>query len=169
MRWMLPGVAGGIENLARAFMHELLALDATNQYLRPGAGAVPVRLRRPRARQRPDRLPGLGMGDRAGVWDDAPGSGCWRRFDSRTVNTPEVRELSRLAELGVEIGYSFPGYIHPQLWPLRNVLVMPDIQHEYLPEFFAPEALEERRRVYTDCDRVEPTTSARFRSSRDRP
>ena len=41
----------------------------------------------------------------------------------------------------------------PQLWPLRNVLVMPDIQHEYFPEFFAPEALEERRRLYTDAAR----------------
>ena len=35
----------------------------------------------------------------------------------------------------------FPGYIHPDLWPLRNVLVVPDIQHEYFPEFFSDQAV----------------------------
>jgi glycosyltransferase involved in cell wall biosynthesis len=53
----------------------------------------------------------------------------------------------------VEIAYSFPGYIHPQVFPLRQVLVVPDIQHEYRPEFFSPEALEERQRVYTGSAR----------------
>jgi glycosyltransferase involved in cell wall biosynthesis len=67
--------------------------------------------------------------------------------------TPQVRELQWLRDLGVEIAYSFPGYIHPQVFPLRQVLVMPDIQHEYLPDFFSPEALEERQRVYTDSVR----------------
>jgi glycosyltransferase involved in cell wall biosynthesis len=58
-----------------------------------------------------------------------------------------------LKGLGAEIAYSFPGYIHPQLYPLRQVLVVPDIQHEYLPQFFSATALEERRRVYTDSIR----------------
>ena len=152
MRWMLPGVAGGIETLARAFMHELLALDATNQY----CALVPARCRYDFDIRGRDNVR-IVCQDSA--WEIARGLG--RRAGQRllaslrlpNVNTPEVRELSRLAELGVEIGYSFPGYIHPQLWPLRNVLVVPDIQHEYFPEFFAPEALEERRRLYTDAAR----------------
>ncbi len=32
LRWMLPGRAGGIENLARSFFRELLALDRHNRY-----------------------------------------------------------------------------------------------------------------------------------------
>jgi glycosyltransferase involved in cell wall biosynthesis len=35
------------------------------------------------------------------------------------------------------------------LEPLTNVLIMPDIQHEYRPEFFSARDLDERRRVYT--------------------
>jgi glycosyltransferase involved in cell wall biosynthesis len=46
-----------------------------------------------------------------------------------------------------------PGYIHPDLHSLRHVLVVPDIQHEYLPEFFPDGALEERRRIYGDAIR----------------
>ena len=61
-----------------------------------------------------------------------------------------MRDLQWLRDLDVGIAYSFPGYIHPQLFPLRHVLVVPDIQHEYLPEFFSPEALEERQRLYTE-------------------
>jgi hypothetical protein len=52
MRWMLPGLAGGIENLARAFMRTA-GLDATNQYcaLVPRvAGTTSIS----GARQRPD-------------------------------------------------------------------------------------------------------------------
>ena len=55
--------------------------------------------------------------------------------------SPEVERLRWLASLDAEIGYSFPGYIHPDLWPLRNVLVVPDIQHEYFPEFFSEQAV----------------------------
>jgi glycosyltransferase involved in cell wall biosynthesis len=64
-----------------------------------------------------------------------------------------VSELRWLKELGVEIGYSFTGYIHPQLEPLRQVLVMPDIQHEYLPQFFSPHALAERQHLYSESAR----------------
>jgi glycosyltransferase involved in cell wall biosynthesis len=152
MRWMLPGVAGGIETIARAFMRELLALDASNQY----CALVPARCRYDFDVRGHDNVR-IVCQDSA--WDVARALG-WRAEQRLlrslrlpNVNTPEVRELSRLAELGVEIGYSFPGYIHPQLWPLRNVLIIPDIQHEYFPEFFAPDALEERRRVYTDAAR----------------
>jgi glycosyltransferase involved in cell wall biosynthesis len=63
--------------------------------------------------------------------------------------TPEVDRLRRARALGAEVALSIPGYIHPDFAPLTNVLVMPDIQHEYCPEFFAPRDLDERRRVYT--------------------
>jgi glycosyltransferase involved in cell wall biosynthesis len=149
MRWMIPGAAGGIEHLARAFLTHLTALDGNNEY----AVLVPARCRhdfdlRARTNYR--------VVCQDSAWD------LIRRVSQRGERrlltalrlpdwrTPEVRNLSWLADLGVEIGYSFPGYIHPQLYPLRNVLVMPDIQHEYLPEFFSPEALAERQRVYTD-------------------
>lgn len=150
MRWMIPGVAGGIENLARAFTRELLALDRTNEY----CALLPALCRydfdvRGRSNFRvmsPDT-----------AWETTKRyAHSWRRRALASlrfpdINPPDVTLLSRLADLGVEIGYSFPGYIHPELWPLRNVLIIPDIQHEYLPEFFSSAALEERRRVYGDA------------------
>lgn len=150
MRWMIPGLAGGIENLARAFTRELLALDRSNEY----CALLPARCRydfdlRGRSNFR--------VVSHDSAWELARlyGRAFRRRVNASLhfpdVGTPEVTQLSRLADLGVEIGYSFPGYIHPELWPLRNVLIIPDIQHEYLPEFFSPAALEERRRVYGDA------------------
>src|SRR5262249_2318966 len=41
----------------------------------------------------------------------------------------------------------------PDLHPLRHVLLVPDVQHEFLPQFFPPGALEERRRLYGDSIR----------------
>src|SRR4029079_2008677 len=62
----------------------------------------------------------------------------------------EVVNLRFAQSLDAEIAYSFPGYIHPDLYSLRQVLMVPDIQHEYFSEFFSEQALEERRRLYGD-------------------
>jgi glycosyltransferase involved in cell wall biosynthesis len=56
-------------------------------------------------------------------------------------------------DLNAEVALSISGYIHPDFYPLLNVLVVPDIQHEYCPEFFSTHDLNERRRVYTDSIR----------------
>ncbi len=148
MRWMIPGQAGGLENLARAFFQRLTTLDAHNAY----TAIVPARSRSDfDLRGRPNfRIVSLDSAAALIVRE-------WRLLTRRVGarlrlpdwRTPDVRQLQWLKSLDVEIAYSFPGYIHPQLFPLRHVLVVPDIQHEYLPEFFAPEALEERQRLYT--------------------
>ena len=152
MRWMIPGLAGGIENLARAFFQQLTALDGRNEY----TALVPARCRfdfdvRGRSNFRIVSLDSTSALLRR-EWNRLllRARASLRLHDWRTT---QVRELRWLRDLGVEIAYSFPGYIHPQLFPLRQVLVMPDIQHEYLPEFFSPESLEERQRVYTGSAR----------------
>jgi glycosyltransferase involved in cell wall biosynthesis len=145
---MVPGLAGGLENLARSFVRELSAIDGHNAYtlLIPSQSRHDFDLRhRPNFRVTSiDSLRDLAARE-------------WRRVTALTRarlhlpdwRTPEVRDLRWLHGLGVEIAYSFPGYIHPQLDGLRQVLVVPDIQHEYFPEFFSPAALDERRRLYT--------------------
>jgi glycosyltransferase involved in cell wall biosynthesis len=152
MRWMIPGLAGGIENLARAFTRELIALDGTNEY----CALLPARCRHDfdvRGRQNFRIVPSDSAMDVARRLIRRGRRRMLSSLHLPDVQTTEVMHLSKLASLGVEIGYSFPGYIHPELWPLRNVLVIPDIQHEYLPEFFSPAAADERRRVYTDAAR----------------
>jgi glycosyltransferase involved in cell wall biosynthesis len=67
--------------------------------------------------------------------------------------TPDVETLQRAREQDAQVALSIPGYIHPDLLPLGNVLVAPDIQHEYHPGFFTERELEERRWLYTDSAR----------------
>jgi glycosyltransferase involved in cell wall biosynthesis len=149
MRWMVPGRAGGIENLARSFISQLASLDHYNQY----SLLVPAECRhdfdvRGRSNMRVVALDS----SRALLRRE------WLRLRSRVARrlrlhdwqTPAVQDLRWLKDLDVDIAYSFPGFIHPQLYPLRQVLVVPDIQHEFLPHFFSQEALAERRRLYTE-------------------
>jgi glycosyltransferase involved in cell wall biosynthesis len=147
-RWMVPGVAGGIENLSRSFLDRLLELDRFNQY----AVLVPAEVQydfdtRGCANFTFKAVDGPGAYTRKAVFGAA--RLLHRRLGLQYWRTPEVEILRRARALGAEVALSVPGYIHPEVAPLPNVLIMPDIQHEYRPEFFSPRDLEERRRLYT--------------------
>lgn len=152
LRWMRPGVAGGIENLSRSFLAHLQELDRFNQHtlLVPAEAKYDFDLR---------SSPNF----RVAV-ADGPGH-FWRQLwwlSARLLHqrlkvdywrSQEVESLRRARALDADVALSIPGYIHPDLHPLANVLVVPDIQHEYHPEFFSPQSLKERRRLYTDSIR----------------
>jgi glycosyltransferase involved in cell wall biosynthesis len=150
MRWMLPGLAGGLENLARSFMRHLIALDRHNSY----TAILPARCRYDFDVREDGNVR---IATRDSFADDV------RRVRQRLRHalharlrlddweSADVLDLRFARSLNAEIAYSFPGYIRPDLYPLRQVLMVPDIQHEYCPEFFSPEALEERRRLYGDA------------------
>ena len=57
-RWMVPGRAGGIENLARSFFRELLAVRPPQPLHDPDPGQVPRRLRPAAPFELPDAQPG---------------------------------------------------------------------------------------------------------------
>ncbi len=150
-RWMHPGRAGGIENLARSFFRELMAFDRHNRY----TTLMPARCRHdfdmrhhPNVRVVIPHEPGPGRRLMDGISHRVR-----RRYRLDYWRTAEVPKLLWARSLDSEIAYSVPGYIHPDLHALRHVLVVPDIQHEYLPEFFPEGALEERRRLYGDAVR----------------
>ena len=149
LRWMRPGAAGGIENLSRSFLNQLLELDALNQYnvLVPSEVKYDFDLRsHPNFRITAVDSPGH-------YWRQLLWLGSQflhRRCKIDYWRSPEVESLRRSRDLKARIALSIPGYIHPELYPLPNVLVVPDIQHEYCPDFFPPQVLNERRRVYTD-------------------
>ncbi len=148
LRWMRPGLAGGIENLSRAFLNELLRVDRFNRYtvLVPAVTRYDFDLRG-RANFTVAVAAGPGRDAREVVLSAA--RLLHRRLKIQYWRTPEVQALRRARALGAEVALSIPGYIHPDLAPLTNVLIMPDIQHEYCPEFFSPRELDERRRLYT--------------------
>lgn len=152
LRWMRPGLAGGIENLSRSFLNHLLQLDSFNRYtvLVPAEVKYDFDLH---------SHPNFQI-----TVADSPGH-YWRRLlwhvarflHSRLKfgywRSPQVEALRRARALDAEVALSIPGYIHPDLYPLANVLIVPDIQHEYCPGFFLLQDLEERRRIYTDSIR----------------
>jgi glycosyltransferase involved in cell wall biosynthesis len=149
LRWMTPGLAGGIEHLARAFLRELLALDRQNRYtiLLPDRCRDEFDLRRnPNVRV----LSTDSLGRAFGAVRRRLSAAAHRAVRFDYWESPELDRLRFLRELDSDLVYSFPGYIYPDVLGLPQVLMVPDIQHEYCPEFFEPSALEERTRVYRD-------------------
>jgi len=148
LRWMKPGVAGGIEQIARSFLEQILRWDFYNSY----TVLVPSEVRY----DFDTRLhPNIHI-----VATDAPtryGRLAFRlgrrwllaRLGLPDTHPPEVENLRWLHRLDAQIALSIPGYIYPDLYPLANVLIVPDLQHEYHPEFFSPHHVQERRLLYT--------------------
>jgi glycosyltransferase involved in cell wall biosynthesis len=134
LRWMRPAQAGGIENLSRSFLGELLLLDRTNSYrvLLPAEVAHDFD-----ARHRDNfRFEAV----------DGPAQ-TWRRLRTRVQRRLGFRGPSD-DEPAPDLVLSLSGYIVPDMFPHRNVLVFADLQHEYYPEFFTLQELDERRRVF---------------------
>jgi len=152
LRWMLPGVAGGIENVARSFVQELIRLDGWNSYTL----LLPARCRYDfDVRSRPNIR--LLSPDSVSAMLDQP---MWslRRWLHRVLRldyweSEAVRRLRFLRSLESDIVFSLTGYIYADLHGLRHVVQVPDIQHEFFPQFFSAQALEERRRLFSEAAR----------------
>lgn len=152
LRWMHPGVAGGIENLARSFLNQLLCLDGCNRYtiLVPAEASYDFDLRS-RPNFRLVRADGPGHYGRQLLWHGA-------RLLHRGLNiaywrSPAVETLRQAHSAQADVVLSLSGYIYTDMYPCRNVLVVHDLQHEYHPEFFPPHTLEERTRVFGEAIR----------------
>jgi len=138
LRWMRPGLAGGIENLARSFLAELIDLDGTNEY----SLFVPAELRHEFDLRRRRNF-------RIRVWDGPVqlARGLARAAHRRLSSSP--RPTVGRPGGKPDIVLSLSGYIYPDQLTQTNVLLLIDLQHEYFPQFFTPEALAGRRRVYS--------------------
>jgi len=150
LRWMRPGVAGGIENLSRSFLRNLMPLDQTNQYTL----LVPSEVKFDFDNRRNPNFRIRVMDSPRHLWRRGLGE-LFHRLNQRlkigALGTPEWESLRQARSFGAEIALSIPGYIAPDLHPFLNVLIVPDIQHEYHPEFFSYSVLAERKKIYTDA------------------
>jgi glycosyltransferase involved in cell wall biosynthesis len=138
MRWMVPGVAGGLEHQARALLGELVALDQQSEYtvLLPAGRRAAFDFR---AAPKFNSVYLDSSSGRPGRARDA-----LRRF---------LRPDASFERFDPEVAYSFQGYIRPDLFRLRHVLNVPDLQHQFHPEFFTARAFEERQRTYSESIR----------------
>ncbi len=146
LRWMVPGLAGGIENVARSFLKELCQLDQTNQYtllLHPKSQVDPYLLTQSNIRlyyqsyryQLQKRLKMLG-------------GKVLSRLNISHAYTNNLIHLQFMRELDVNMIYSLPGYIRQDLYARPNILMVPDIQHEFFPDFFPEDILQKRKSDY---------------------
>lgn len=134
LRWMIPGMAGGLENLARAFVRHLPIEDKFNNY-------ELIMLDRCRYDFR------FGQHDNIRIiTSDSPASD----ISKITALFKKSPPRSIADKLNSDILFSFPSYIMPDLFHLRHVLFVADIQHEFHPAFFSPSEVEERRKLYGD-------------------
>ncbi|MBW2354862.1 MAG: glycosyltransferase [Deltaproteobacteria bacterium] len=147
LRWMLPGVAGGIENMSRAFVNELLERDHFNRYtlLLPSLAKYDFDLRRNSnieviVADGPKYYVKFVWWRGTQLIHKALKLNYWR--------SPEVEMLRRGGELNADFVLSLSGYINSDMLNMRNVIVVPDLQHEYHPEFFSADVLAERTRVF---------------------
>jgi glycosyltransferase involved in cell wall biosynthesis len=146
LRWMRPGVAGGIESLSRAFVRHLVRLDGYNRYtvLVPSEARFEFDARRS-ANVRIEVTDGPAALARRVLWRGA--SALHRRLGLDYWRSPEVETLRAAARRGADVVFSPAGWIQPDVAPSRNLLVVVDLQHEIRPEFFTPAVAAERRRV----------------------
>jgi glycosyltransferase involved in cell wall biosynthesis len=152
LRWMRPAMAGGIENLSRAFLKELAQLDRFNRY----TILVPVEAQYDFDFRHRSNLTVRATGrpsDYARRLGRQATRLLHRMLHTDYWRSPEVDALQALRDLQPDVVLSIPGYIFPDMYPFRNVLIVPDLQHEYHPEFFPPPVLEERRRIYRESIR----------------
>jgi len=144
LRWMIPGSAGGLEQHARALVDTLLGLDRWNRYtlILPVECVADFDLRhRDTVRVICRDGPAADLGRAARLAGGLIG----RRLGGSAVRWPELWALGDRARLDADVVYSFNG-IHPELWHHpRHVVMVPDIQHEYLPGFFPAATVAERR------------------------
>jgi len=147
LRWMVPGTAGGIETLTRSFINELKELDQFNRFTL----LVPSEIRYEFDLRKNANFKVV-VADGPGYYGKRIVRGATQRFHRAFGvsywRTPDVETLHRAKMLSPDFVLSLSGYIYPDMRPLRNVVVVPDIQHEYHPDFFPPEVLAERKRVY---------------------
>lgn len=147
MRWMIPGEFGGVENLARSFLKELLQIDSYNSYsiMLPGSSRYDFDWRGKKNYR---------LHNHDSAWSTIKAKGAqYTRYLLSQLSmaghlTDDLITLRRIYSLEADFVYSFPGYIYPDMFLLPNILVVPDIQHEFLPDVFSPQHLEERRRIY---------------------
>lgn len=147
LRWMKPGVAGGIENLSRSFLNELLKIDTFNYYtvLVPSEVQYDFDVRKREnyrivAFDSVSRCLKFGWRNKKPIIGKIIGIGAYQPF--------AVNSFSNISVKNVDAVLSLSGYIYPDMLQQKNILVVLDLQHEYFPEFFSPQDLINRKNSF---------------------
>ncbi len=133
LRWMIPGSTGGIETQAREFLNTLLEIDYSNQYLIliPSEARFDFDL----------------SGHKNFTLVNADGPYYYLHRLAEKIGLRRARSKGGIIggrEPHCDVAISMPGYTSADLQTLPTLLVVPDIQHEYFPEYFSKDELANR-------------------------
>jgi glycosyltransferase involved in cell wall biosynthesis len=142
LRWMIPGYTGGIEVMSRALLNTLLQIEANREFtvLLPAVTRYDFNVMERRNFH-------LQVCDGPGYYLAKLGMVLGRAINRKAFHPDQTWVQARRTK--AQIAVSPSGIIYPDLYPLKNLLILPDLQHEYHPEFFTAQELENRRHYYT--------------------
>lgn len=139
LRWMKPGYSGGIETQSRAFLQTVLEMDYSNSYtvLIPSEARFDFDL--------------TGHRNITFINCDGPSYFLNRLFHKSSPPLPFESRPPVIAghPIQCDVALSLAGYTQPDLLGLPTLLVVPDIQHEYFPQYFSTVELENRKKAFT--------------------
>jgi glycosyltransferase involved in cell wall biosynthesis len=142
LRWMIPGYTGGIEVMARALLNTLLRSEVDHEF----TVMLPAVTRYDFNVQGRKNIH-LQVCDGPGYYFAKLGTLLGKAIYRKTFRAGEIWVQARRQQAQTAISPS--GIIYPDLYPLRNLLILPDLQHEYHPEFFTPQERDNRSHYYT--------------------
>lgn len=126
LHWLKPGWTGGIETLARGFLESLVHQKIPHQFfiLVPLEALIHSRV---------PYHPGLH----------------WIPVNTPRMTLRRLQGKSRFSGLMADVALAFSGYIQPELMHLPFIIIVPDLQHEELPQFFDLNERIERQFIFT--------------------
>lgn len=149
LRWMEIGKAGGMEQATYELIAAIGHLDRRNGY----------RLFAPRGTYSEwDFPPGFDVHPHYSDISERRGEGLRAFLANRLAQSlgmhpvlnPALRSLGEFRRMDFNLVHSVAGYSHPDLRGFPGILTIHDLQHLHHPEFFSPEAWEERERLYRE-------------------
>lgn len=147
LRWMIPGYTGGVEYHTRGLLNTLLQIDSVNEYtvLLPSTTRFDFDLR--------------GKANFHLITSDGPGYYLsklllpLRKHKQKSDLHTNDSAIVQARRIKAQVAISPAGVIASDLYPFKNLLIVPDIQHEVHPEFFHAQELEARQHNITSSIR----------------
>lgn len=138
LSWMKPGCKGGIETQSRAFLYTLLEIDYSNTY----TVCLPSEVR--------FDFDFAGHQNFKIINSDGPAYFAYRLLEKVGLSRASSgQKVIAGHQIDCEIAITMSGYTNPDLYSLPTVLVVPDIQHEFFPQYFSVQELDSRKSAFT--------------------
>lgn len=153
LRWLVPGKAGGVEQMSRELIDEIASFDRTFEYRFQGSEKIFHDWRLPSSFKHKvlclDGTEARRISRRDGLVKKLAAD-----LALPSVMTPELRALEWYTQLDFTVVHGLASFVHPDLRRFPSVVTMHDLQHLHRPEFFSPADIATREREYRESCRL---------------